>query len=167
MSLTKKYSFHDTFVKTCEFKNGQGDCKKTRESKKCIDDNCEIIHIPMKKKEILDSYYQNYNSQNYSQEGSGNDTFKCPYCDLVLPTKDILKHIKLHTNTFGTFKPTNLFPQYGGCDTCMVGGNSMIGAGTKSIMKGAGVHENKYICPMCHEHYIINDMKDHYINFHR
>ena len=53
MSLTKKYTFHDTFVKTCEFKNGQGDCKKTRESKKCIDDHCEIVHIPMKKKEIL------------------------------------------------------------------------------------------------------------------
>lgn len=197
MSLTKKYSFHDTFVKTCEFKNGQGDCKKTRESKKCIDNNCEIVRIPMKKKEILNSYYQNYSkdkdneNHNYIQQGSGSDngnhpyiqqgscsdidTFKCPTCGLIVPTKDILKHIKLHTNidssklfqqTFVNVKPINksfneLSPQYGGCDTCipMVGG--------KGIMTGAGIHENKYICPICHEHHIISDMKDHYFKIHQ
>lgn len=195
MSLTKKYTFHDTFVKTCEFKNGQGDCKKTRESKKCIDDHCEIIRIPMKKKEILNDYYQNYNTQQvgsgYNEHNtpnvecvSGQGTFKCPYCYLVLPVKDLTQHIKLHTNidssklfqqTFGNVKPTigsfdELFPQYGGCDTCMVGGTNMKGAGSmKSAcnMKGAGIHENKYICPLCREHLIISNMKDHYFNFHK
>lgn len=187
MSLTKKYTFHDTFVKTCEFKNGQGDCKKTRESKKCIDDHCEILRIPMKKKEILNDYYQNYNPQNYNpqnynQEGSGNNesgqgTFKCPYCDLVLPVKDLTQHIKLHTsvdssklNTFGNVKPTigslDVFPQYCGCDTCMVGGKSKRGSSVGS-MKGAGVSNNKYICPLCREHLIISNMKDHYLNFHQ
>jgi hypothetical protein len=180
MSLTKKYTFHDTFVKTCEFKNGQGDCKKTRESKKCIDDLCEIVRVPMKKKEILNDYYQNYNTQ---QGGSPENTFKCPYCDLVLPVKDLTTHIKSHTNLdsskifqqkFGKVKPTNkeLFPQYGGCDTCMVGGKSnnfMKGAGSISAcnMKGAGIHENKYICPLCRELLIISNMKDHFINFHQ
>lgn len=185
MSLTKKYSFHDTFVKTCEFKNGQGDCKKTRESKKCIDDHCEIVHIPMKKKEILNSYYQNYNKQEgagNNERVSGQDSFRCPYCNLVLPIKDLTQHIKLHTNidssklfkqTFGNIKPTTgsfdeLFPQFGGCDTCMVGGKGKVmkGAGVGS-MKGAGIHENKYICPLCREPIIISNMKDHYLNFHQ
>lgn len=161
MSLTKKYTFHDTFVKTCEFKNGQGDCKKTRESKKCIGDHCEIVNIPMKKKEILNNYYQNYNTQ---QVGSGNNegSFKCPYCDLILPIKDLTQHIKLHTSINRS--------QYGGCDTCMIGCKNMKGAGIpmKSAcnMKGAGVSDNKYICPLCREPLIISNMKDHYLNFH-
>jgi hypothetical protein len=170
----KNYSFHDTFVKTCEFKNGQGDCKKTRESKKCIDDHCEIVKIPMKKKEILNSYYQT------QQGGSPQNTFKCPYCDLVLPVKDLTTHIKSHTNVdssklfqqkFNNVKPINksfdeLFPQFGGCDTCMVGGSRgsrMIG----SRMIGGGLHKNKYICPICHEHHYISHMKHHYLKFHQ
>lgn len=156
----KKYSFYDTFVKTCEFNNGQGDCTKTRESKKCINDNCEIVKIPMKKKEILNDYYQNYTSQI----GSGyeqRDTFKCPYCDQILLIKDLPRHIKSHTsldssklNTFSNIKPTTneLFPQFGGCDTCMIGGSKS---------------KNKYTCPICHEHHFISDMKTHYFKSHK
>lgn len=156
MSLTKKYSFHDTFVKTCEFKNGQGDCKKTRESKKCIDNNCEIVRIPMKKKEILNNYYQT--QQGGSPSPVNSLTFKCPICNLVLPVEILTRHMKFHNNvdssnlfqqTFCNVKPINksfkeLFPQYGGRN-----------------MVGAGVYKNKYICPKCHKYCYISDMEHH------
>jgi len=117
------------FFKTCEFKNGKGDCTKTRESKKCIDNHCKIVKIPMKKTEILNNYYQNY--ANDIQVGSGkqndtfkqDDTFKCPYCQKILPVQNLITHIKTHTNKnipnnqiFYNIKPTNqsfdeLFPK--------------------------------------------------------
>lgn len=170
MSLTKKYSFHDTFIKSCDFKNGQGDCTKTRESKKCIDDHCEIVRTPMNKKEILNDYYQNYNEdyneikqQGGSPELFSDNTFRCPYCDLVLPVKDLPKHIKSHTNVESN--------QYGGCDTCMVGGNNnMIGGSRRvkgRVMTGCGVYKKKYICPLCHTQHYISHMKDHYLEFHQ
>ena len=155
--MTKKYSFYDTFIKTCEFKNGKGDCTKTRESKKCIDDHCKIVKIPMKKTDILNNYYQNYANDTHNdtlndihQVGSGKqDLFKCPYCQNILPVQNLITHIKTHTNlnaqnsfneTFGDIKPINqsfdeLFPQFGGCDSCM--NNNMIG-GSRNMIGGNG-----------------------------
>ena len=149
MSLTKKYTFYDTFVKTCEFTNGQGDCTKTRESKKCFDNHCQIVKIPMSKKDILHHHYQQYNT---SQIGSGNEyTFKCPYCHQILPVKYLTKHIKLHT--FAKVQSNhNLSEQFGGCDTCMIGGSKS---------------KNKYICPICQEHHFISNMKTHYFKSHK
>jgi hypothetical protein len=200
---TKKYSFYDTFVKTCEFKNGKGDCTKTRESKKCIDNHCKIVKIPMKKTEILNNYYQNY--ANDIQVGSGkqndtfkqDDTFKCPYCQKILPVKNLIKHIKTHTNidasnafnqTLDNITPINqsfdeLFPQFGGCDSCMnnnmIGGNgcdscmiggsnNMIGGnGCDSCMIGGAIYKKKYRCPLCKDYFYISHMKEHYIKYHK
>ena len=178
-NLTKKYTFYDTFVKTCEFKNGKGDCSKTRESKKCIDNNCEIVKIPMEKKEILNNYYQNYS--NDTQVGSGHDvsskqddTFICPYCKKILPVENLIKHVKKHTN-IDLDKPTNksfdeLFPQFGGCDSCnMIGSsNHMIGGnGCDSCMIGGAIYKKKYKCPLCKDYFYISHMKEHFINYHK
>lgn len=121
--IYKRYSFHDTFIKTCEFKNGQGDCKKTRESKKCINNDCEVVKIPMSKKDVLNDYYKDHTGNKYKntkikQIGYGgntntnnvaanNNTFKCPYCNQIFFIKDLTNHIKTHTHS--NINPTNTF----------------------------------------------------------
>ena len=91
--MERKYIFYDTFKKSCEFKNGTGECHKTRESKRCIDNKCEIVKIPMKKKEILTDYYS-----QIKQEGSGENTFECPFCNKSITTSELTQHVKTHKN---------------------------------------------------------------------
>jgi len=67
--MTKVYEFHDTFIKTCEYKDREGSCSKTRKSKKCVDGVCEDIRIPETKLDVLDDYY---NQIKQDQEGSGD-----------------------------------------------------------------------------------------------
>jgi hypothetical protein len=69
MVSKKNYEYYDIFKKSCSYENGLGDCKKTRESKKCIDDKCEKIVIPESKKEVLQDYY---NQINYDNEENVN-----------------------------------------------------------------------------------------------
>jgi hypothetical protein len=72
--MVKSYEFYDTFIKTCEYKDGSGECKKTRESKKCIDGVCKDIKLPKNKLDVLEDYYKDIN-----QEGGGSKKkFKCP-----------------------------------------------------------------------------------------
>ncbi len=72
----KKYEFKDTFIKTCEFNkiDGKSECKKSRQSQKCIDNVCENINFTSPKKDILKDYYlQNGGSDEYH--------FTCPTCN--------------------------------------------------------------------------------------
>ena len=130
--MKQKYEFYDTFIKTCEFTDGQGDCVKTRKSKKCIDGNCEIVKVPMNKKQIMNNYYQNYKVKS--------DKKKCPYCNKNIHVENLLQHIKKHTEISKS--------QFGGCDSC----SCMIGGG----------QQNKYKCPLCNEYNYIDEMKTHY-----
>jgi hypothetical protein len=65
----KNYEFYDIFKKTCSYENGVGECKKTRESKKCVDDKCETVKIPESKLDVLQDYYSQIKQQ---QEGGGS-----------------------------------------------------------------------------------------------
>lgn len=88
----KNYEFHDIFIKKCEYKDGVGECKKTRESKKCIDGVCEKITIPETKLEVLDDYYKQISK------------FKCPdnKCDFnTSKFHKFKKHIKSHDVQIG------------------------------------------------------------------
>lgn len=67
--MVKSYEFYDTFVKKCEYKDGIGECKKTRESKKCVDGKCEVVKVPETKLDVLDDYYK----QLPSEKQSGGD----------------------------------------------------------------------------------------------
>lgn len=117
--MERKYEFYDTFKKSCEFKNGTGECHKTRESKRCINDKCEIIKIPMKKKEILNDYYSQI------LQGSGYETqFTCPFCNKDLPISNLIQHIKTHLNESSLYKNCNV------CNTNMIG-------------SGRGQHKNR------------------------
>jgi len=59
----KTYEFYDIFKKSCSYEDGQGDCTKSRESKKCVDGVCEEVKIPnVKKIDIL---------KEHSQSGGG------------------------------------------------------------------------------------------------
>ena len=102
--MNRKYEFYDTFKKSCEFKNGVGECHKTRESKKCINDKCQIIQIPMNKKDILHNYY------NQIQQGSGESVL-CPFCNKN--SVDIINHIKTHKTE----------PSQYTCDSCVMTGS--------------------------------------------
>lgn len=68
----KSYEFYDIFKKTCSYKDkdGIGECKKTRESKKCVDGVCENVRIPESKLDILDDYYSTIKDEY--------KFFKCP-----------------------------------------------------------------------------------------
>ena len=88
----KKYEFKDTFIKTCEFIDGSGECKKTRKSEKCIDNVCENINLSSSKKDILKDYY--------SQSGSGKylQPRQCDYCDYkTSDLSSLVKHKRIHT----------------------------------------------------------------------
>lgn len=67
--MVKSYEFYDIFVKTCEYKDGIGECKKRRESKKCVDGECEVVKVPETKLDVLDDYYK----QLPSEKQSGGD----------------------------------------------------------------------------------------------
>lgn len=102
--MNKVYEFHDTFIKTCEYKDGVGDCKKVRESKKCVDGVCEKVNMPKSKLDVLEDYY--------NQEGEGKTKFRCPEkgCDFKTSKFDkFKKHVdKLHAQTGGKSPtPTN------------------------------------------------------------
>ena len=87
----KNYEFYDIFKKTCSYENGVGECKKTRESKKCIDDKCETVKIPETKLDVLQDYY----SQIKHQEGGGKGVYKCDKCDKTYTTSSGLRYHKL------------------------------------------------------------------------
>jgi hypothetical protein len=72
MTSKKNYEYYDIFKKSCSYENGEGECTKTRESKKCVDGNCEKIVVPQSKKEVLVDYYNqikydNEENVNYKQ----------------------------------------------------------------------------------------------------
>ncbi len=67
--MVKSYEFYDIFKKSCEYKDGVGECKKTRESKKCVDGVCTEVKIPESKLDVLDDYYKSISSQ----AGSGDN----------------------------------------------------------------------------------------------
>ena len=99
--MTKIYEFYDTFVKTCEYKDGTGECKKTRKSKECVDGVCKDINIPESKLDVLDDYYNQIKKPSI-QNGKGTQKkFKCPEkgCDFKTSKFDkFKKHIyKSHT----------------------------------------------------------------------
>jgi hypothetical protein len=87
--MSKVYEFHDIFIKTCEYKDGVGDCKKKRESKKCVDGVCEKINIPETKLDVLDDYYSQI------QRGGGKGIYKCDKCDKTYTTSSGLRYHKL------------------------------------------------------------------------
>lgn len=90
--MSKIYEFHDIFIKTCEYKDGVGDCKKKRESKKCVSGVCEKINIPETKLDVLDDYYTQI------QKG-GTKNYKCNNCNKTYITSSKLRHHKLkHDN---------------------------------------------------------------------
>ena len=93
--MGRKYEFYDTFKKSCEFNNGVGECHKTRESYKCIDDTCELVKIPMGKKEILHDYY--------TQHGSG-ESVNCPFCHNDIPVNNLINHTRTHKNEPSMYK---------------------------------------------------------------
>ena len=88
--MSKVYEFHDIFIKTCEYKDGVGDCKKKRESKKCVDGVCEKINIPESKLDVLNDYYSQI--QTDSQHGGGKGNYKC---DKTYTTSSRLRYHKL------------------------------------------------------------------------
>jgi hypothetical protein len=89
INMSKVYEFHDIFIKTCEYKDGVGDCKKTRESKKCVDGVCEKINIPETKLDVLENYYSQI------QRGGGKGIYKCDKCDKTYTTTSGLRYHKL------------------------------------------------------------------------
>ena len=83
----KSYEFYDTFIKQCEYKDGEGECQKTRESKKCVNGVCENVNVPNSKLEVLDDYYKQVSQ------------FKCPdnNCDFdTSKFNKFKKHIQSH-----------------------------------------------------------------------
>jgi hypothetical protein len=84
--MSKVYEFHDIFIKTCEYKDGVGECKKKRESKKCIDGVCEKVNIPERKLDVLKDYY--------SQIQNGGTCDKCDKTYTTLSSPGQLKHDK-------------------------------------------------------------------------
>lgn len=94
-NMTKVYEFYDTFIKTCEYKNGNGECKKTRESKKCINGVCEDIKIPESKLDVLDDFYNQIKNQTGS--GEHKTKFKCPGKECSFKTSKFDK-FKNHVN---------------------------------------------------------------------
>lgn len=112
--MERKYEFYDTFKKSCEFKDGTGECHKTRESKRCIDDKCEIVKIPMHKKEILSDYYS-----QIQQEGGSASTYNCPFCNKEIESCNLTQHTYTHKN-----------------EPCMYC--------NKSVMTGSGNHRGDY-----------------------
>ena len=127
-SLSKKqYKFYDTFIKSCEYVDGKGECKTSRESKKCVDNKCERVVIPRDKKEILKDFYnqnklkedekldgeyeQWFNSYHLKQDGAGMDPelkkilvgniskkYKCPFCKAYKYKESFLAHTDKHVN---------------------------------------------------------------------
>ena len=67
----KKYTFKDTFIKTCEYENGQAACIKSREAEKCIDNKCEKVNPVETKKDIMIDHNNKYNKiiDSYNQSG--------------------------------------------------------------------------------------------------
>lgn len=74
----KTYEFRDIFIKKCEIKDGVGDCKKYRESIKCVDDICKKIDYNKRpaKKEILYEYYNGNDNATNNVKDNGNDNVK-------------------------------------------------------------------------------------------
>lgn len=139
--VERKYVFYDTFKKSCEFKNGTGECHKTRESKRCIDDKCEIVKIPMHKKEILSDYYSQIQRQGQIQQGSGEeDTYNCPFCNKEIKSSNLIQHTYTHKN-----EP---------CMYCnksnMIGGSGMIGCSIMDNLHKKWWHKNKHFVNSTH-----------------
>lgn len=80
---SKKYEYIDIFKKTCHSESGKGTCKKSHETKKCINDVCETVNPGnLTKYEILKDYKK---------------SFKCSKCDYSSNTfKNFTTHAKSH-----------------------------------------------------------------------
>ena len=125
---SKSYEFRDIFIKSCDYANGEGNCTKTREAEKCINDKCEKVSSPAEsKKEVMtdhynqikydsdsDSEYDNiFDKYKGSQSGGGRGsstsnytqekTVKCSLCNKKFVKEvhplHILKHIKNRKKT--------------------------------------------------------------------
>jgi len=119
-----KYEYKDTFIKKCSSANGIGECERSRESVKCIDNVCTKVNNPKNKKEIL--------QEHFKQNGSGSELqlkHPCPYCNKRKHMSSLIKHLYTHEHLPKT--------QMGGCGACMIGGS------------GSGSGSGDTICPFC------------------
>ena len=128
-----KYEYKDTFIKTCSSNNGVGECERSRESVKCVDNVCTKVSNPKNKKEILEEHYK-----SIVQDGAGPDPklqlkkkHRCPFCKEYKHIGSLIEHINTHK---GKEKQHKF--QAGGCAACMMGGGMIGGADTVS-------------CPFC------------------
>jgi hypothetical protein len=119
LSPKKRYKFYDTFIKSCEYINGKGECKTSRKSVKCINDKCEKVVIPKNKKEILQDFYKKinsdgedeqwFNNHHLKQSGGAIDPplkkemiknlakkYKCPLCNSYKYKDSFLQHTQAH-----------------------------------------------------------------------
>lgn len=144
----KNYEFHDLFVKSCKCENSKCKCDTKRESKKCIDNKCEVVKVPENKKQILESYYKQtggmkmykckkcpYSTNNkldikrHQIKHIGQKQYKCERCDYVSFRKE---KIQLHK-----------MKQHGG-----------VWKTKQRIKKGI----SSYRCPVCSRHF---NRRDH------
>jgi hypothetical protein len=107
----KNYEYYDIFKKSCKYENGEGECTKTREAKKCVDDKCEKIVVPENKKQVLEDYYKqikegetalNYKDikenikenikHNLIQGGGAPGKYNCEFCNKNYSTPSGLRH---------------------------------------------------------------------------
>jgi rubrerythrin len=123
-----KYEYKDTFIKKCSSStNDIGECERSRESVKCINDVCTKVNNPKNKKEILQEHY------NFiTQDGSGPDPsikrkllhnlkkkHRCPYCKEYKHISSLIEHIGKHKSLPPKKRHKTLT---GGCGACMIGG---------------------------------------------
>lgn len=100
--MSKTYEFYDIFKKTCSYENGEGNCIKSRESKKCINNKCDNVLIPEKKSQVLDDYYKQI------QDGGGDNNvmnillsnlkkkYRCNICNKYKFKENIEEHLIKH-----------------------------------------------------------------------
>jgi hypothetical protein len=147
--MTKIYEYKDTFIKRCTSVDGVGECERSRETVKCIDNKCTKVQNPNNKKAILEEHY------NSLQTGAGPDPelqsilhsklkekYRCPVegCGEYKYMGSLLSHIKKHSDKLPPKKRLKF--QTGGCAGCMFGGCA-------GCMFGAG--DAKHPCPYCHK----------------
>lgn len=148
----KKYEFVDVFIKSCKCSDEQKcKCESKRESKKCIDDKCEVVKIPQNKREIMQNYYKQ----------TGGKVYKCKLCSYTTSSKmDILRHKLKHIGQkkykcdkceYTTFRKEKVnlhkMKQHGGMEGEMM-----------KIIKKRRKSGFYYTCPVCMKSF---DRKDH------
>jgi transcription elongation factor Elf1 len=155
----KSYEFRDTFIKKCAIIDGIGECKKHRESMKCVDGTCKKVNydkLPSK----INVLQEHYKADPLIMKGGSPDPklqrqlienlkkkYKCMFCGKYKYMEKMIEHIKSHKNLppKKRFKFTESEQQgsgptqkggcgacmFGGCGACMVGGKCACGGGRK------------------------------------